>query len=82
MNALPSHKFLPQQPALSESSTRLTHIFNRFQPSPETVVLLLAVLIGGSTGMGVVTFHYLIEFVHRLMLEDLMGVIAVWGLGL
>ena len=69
---------LPQQPA-SNSSTRLTHLLNRFQPSPETVVLLLAVLIGGSTGMGVVTFHYLIELVHHLMLEDLMGVISAWG---
>jgi len=42
-------------------------------------VLLLALLIGGGTGIGVVTFHYLIELVHNLMLEDLMGVISVWG---
>jgi len=60
-------------------SSRLTHLLNHFQPSPETVVLLLAVLIGGGTGMGVVTFHYLIELVHHLMLEDLMGVISPWG---
>jgi len=31
---------------------------------------VIAVLIGG--GAGVVTFHYLIELVHDLMLNDLM----------
>jgi H+/Cl- antiporter ClcA len=29
--------------------------------------------------MGIVTFHYLIELIHDLMLEDLMGAIGVWG---
>lgn len=70
---------VPEQPVLPTPSTALTHLINRFQPSPETVVLLLAVLIGGGTGIGVVTFHYLIELVHQLMLQDLMGVISVWG---
>lgn len=60
-------------------STRLTQLINRFQPSPESVVLLLAMLIGGGTGMGVVTFHYLIELIHHLMLENFMGVIGAWG---
>jgi len=67
------------QPAIAITSTPLTHLLNRFQPSPETVVLLLAVLIGGGTGMGVVTFHYLIELVHHLTLTDLMGEISAWG---
>jgi len=31
--------------------------------------MILAVLIGGGTGVGVVTFHYLIELVHDLMLR-------------
>lgn len=60
-------------------STHLTHLINRFQPSPETVVLFLAILIGGGTGMGVVTFHYLIQLIHDLMLENFMGQIGVWG---
>jgi H+/Cl- antiporter ClcA/CBS domain-containing protein len=51
----------------------------RLQPSPETIVLILAVLIGGSAGMGVVTFRYMIEILHHLMLEDLMGTIAHLG---
>jgi len=58
---------------------RFTQLINRFQPSPETVVLFLAVLIGGSTGMGVVTFHYLIELINNFMLENLMGQIGRWG---
>ncbi len=60
-------------------SVHLTHLLNRFQPSPETIVLLLAVLIGGGSGMGVVTFHYLIDLIHHLMLENFMGVIGNWG---
>jgi H+/Cl- antiporter ClcA/CBS domain-containing protein len=61
------------------TTTRVAKILNRFQPSQETVVLLLAVLIGGGTGMGVVTFHYLIELIHSLMLENVMGVLSRWG---
>lgn len=63
----------------SSPSPLFTRLFNRLQPSPETVVLILAVLIGSGTGMGVVTFHYSIELIHSLMLEDLMGKISVWG---
>ncbi len=58
---------------------QFTQLINRFQPSPETVVLFLAVLIGGSTGMGIVTFHYLIELINNFMLENLMGQIGIWG---
>lgn len=81
MTLLPSTELrkVVEQPAFTTPSARLTHLLNRFQPSPETVVLLLAVLIGGGSGMGVVTFHYLIELIHRLTLENFMGVIGVWG---
>ncbi|YAF95669.1 MAG: chloride channel protein [Nodularia sp. CChRGM 3473] len=68
-----------EQPTLPTSSARLTHLINRFQLSPETVVLFLALLIGGGTGMGVVTFHYLIELIHHLMLANFMSAISVWG---
>ncbi len=68
-----------EQPAFPTFSVLLTRLVNRFQPSPEIVVLFLAVLIGGGTGMGVVTFHYLIELIHRLMLENFMGAIAHSG---
>ncbi len=65
--------------AIATTSNHLTHLFNRFQPSPEIVVLILAVLIGGGTGMGVVTFHYLIELVHHIAYVDLMGALSTWG---
>lgn len=68
---LPPPSFIP--------SSLLTSLLNRLQPSPETVVLFLAVFIGTGTGMGIVTFHYLIELIHHLMLENLMGVIFIWG---
>ena len=58
---------------------RFTQLINRFQASPETVVLFLAVLIGSSTGMGIVTFHYLIQLINNFMLENLMGQIGIWG---
>jgi H+/Cl- antiporter ClcA len=67
---------LPDQPTpLSVRSWWLT----RLHPSSETIILILAVLIGGGAGMGVVTFRYLIELIHQLMLENLMGTIAHWG---
>ena len=65
--------------AIATTSHLLTHLLNRFQLSAETVVLLLAFLIGGSTGMGVVTFHYLIELVHYITFVKLMGTTSAWG---
>ncbi|TAE60579.1 MAG: CBS domain-containing protein [Nostocales cyanobacterium] len=68
-----------ERPVFPLPSTPLTYLINRFQPSPETIVLLLAILIGGSTGMGVVTFHYLIHLIHTLLLENFMGLVGGWG---
>lgn len=77
----PSETFqqLAPPPVVPIPAAGLTRLVNRFQPSPESVVLLLAVLIGGGTGIGIVIFHYLIALIHHLLLEDLMGVIAIWG---
>jgi H+/Cl- antiporter ClcA len=58
---------------------RLRNLLWRFHPSPETLLLVLSVLIGGMTGVGVVTFHYLIHFIRTLTMADLMGVIGNWG---
>ncbi|HEY9749422.1 MAG TPA: chloride channel protein, partial [Allocoleopsis sp.] len=79
MSLIPAPDGLAEQSTPVPSASHFAHIFNRLQPTPETVVLILAILIGGGTGMGVVTFHYLIELIHSLMLEDLMGAIAPWG---
>ena len=71
---LPSHLSPVASPFL-----RFHRFLNHLQPSAETVVLILAVIIGSSTGMGSVTFHYLIQLIHTWMLRDLMGYISVWG---
>jgi H+/Cl- antiporter ClcA len=42
-------------------------------------VLFLAVLVGGSTGVGIVTFHNLIQLINNFMLENFMGEIGIWG---
>ena len=70
---------LPDPPTLPSTASPLVSSLSRLQSSPETIVLLLAVAIGGGAGMGVVTFRYLIEILHHLMLEDLMGTIAHFG---
>jgi H+/Cl- antiporter ClcA len=71
---------LASPPSVSDSAvSATTHSPSWFQPSPETIVLLLAFVIGGGTGLAVVGFHYLIEKVHSLLLEDLMSVISTWG---
>jgi H+/Cl- antiporter ClcA/CBS domain-containing protein len=81
MTLLPKSELrkVTEQPIFPKPSTRLTQLINRFQLSPETVVLFLALLIGGGTGMGVVTFHYLIELIDHLMREKFIGAIGVWS---
>lgn len=76
-STLTPNVFSSEQPIASES--RLTGIFNRLQPHPETVVLILAVVIGGGAGIGVLAFRYLIEIIRHLALEDFMGTIAHLG---
>ena len=64
---------------------RFSRLFGGFQLSPETVVLLLAFVVGTGAGMGVVTFRYLIDLVHHLFYADLIGVISragTWTLAL
>lgn len=66
-------------PPSDAPTSRLTRLFNRLQPSPETVVLLLAVLIGSGTGAGVVLFRFLTQALHFLMLADFYGYLSIWG---
>ena len=70
---------LPDPPTLSPTAPPFVSTLNRLQSSPETIVLILAVVIGGGAGMGVVAFRYLIELLHHLMLENFMGTIAHLG---
>ncbi|MBW4690511.1 MAG: chloride channel protein [Lyngbya sp. HA4199-MV5] len=75
----PSDALTTAPAAFKPSTLFLSSTFNRLQPSPETVVLLLALVIGCGTGCAVVLFHYLIQQIQSLMLEDVMGVIAPLG---
>ena len=77
MSATPPSPGSPLSSCLPAAS--LASAVNRFHLSPETIVLLLAVAIGGGTGLAVVVFHFLIAAVHSLLLEDLMSLIGAWG---
>jgi H+/Cl- antiporter ClcA/CBS domain-containing protein len=63
----------------SDSASRLTQILNYLHPSPATLVLLLAVLIGTGAGSGVVLFRALIHSVHRIMFGEVSSFFSVWG---
>ena len=58
MTVIPPSSVSPMTPILS----RLTSKLNRLEPSPGLVVMLLSVFIGGAAGVGVILFHYLIDF--------------------
>lgn len=61
------------------SPSRLNLFLNQLQPNPETVVLLLAVLVGLGAGVGVVLFRFLIHRLHGLMFGDVSSSLSVWG---
>lgn len=52
---------------------------NRLRSSPETILLLLAVLVGSGTGLGVVLFRTLIQGVYHLMFSPVLGQLSTWG---
>jgi Chloride channel protein EriC len=47
--------------------------------SPEVLVLTLATVLGGGTGLCVVGFRWLIDWVHQGAFETLMGWVGGWG---
>lgn len=72
----------PETTQSGGAASTLSHALKslqRFQLTPDTVVLLLALLIGTGAGVGVVVFRYLIRLIHQLMLGDISGVLSVWG---
>jgi H+/Cl- antiporter ClcA len=80
MKATPPVELLPPGPAAkTPHASRLTPVLNHLHPSPETLLLVVSLIVGGVTGAGVITFHYSIHFIHTLMLEDFMGAISNAG---
>ena len=79
MTVIPPIPASPVTPLLA----RLTSKLNRIDPSPGLVVMLLSVLIGGAAGLGVVLFHYLIDFFnsssHNLIVDDVKGLLHIQG---
>ncbi len=79
MTVIPPLSVSPMAPLLQ----RLTSKLNRIDPSPGLVVMLLSVLIGGAAGLGVVLFHYLIDFFnsssHNLIVDDIKGLLHIQG---
>lgn len=79
MKASPSSDVVLSDASPASKLSIFKGLLNHLHPSPETLVLLLAIFIGGGTGLAVVLFHYLIEKIHSFMLEDFMGVVSGWG---
>jgi H+/Cl- antiporter ClcA/CBS domain-containing protein len=81
MTLTPNAKGLiqPEPTASSASAYSLSHWLNRLQPSPETVVLLLAVLVGSGAGAGVVLFRSLIHLINTLMFGQVSSFLSTWG---
>jgi H+/Cl- antiporter ClcA/CBS domain-containing protein len=79
MTVIPPLSVSPMTPLLE----RLTNKINRIDPSPGLVVMLLSVLIGGAAGLGVVLFHYLIDFFnsssHNLIVDDIKALLHIRG---
>ncbi|NJO41166.1 MAG: chloride channel protein [Cyanobacteria bacterium CRU_2_1] len=73
-NGLPHSRQPTRVPAF-----RFTKLLNRLQPTPESVVLLLAVLVGTGAGAGVVLFRALIHLMHHLMFAEVSGFLSAWG---
>ncbi len=74
-----SQILLPPKPTPFSITEYLTRLLNRLQPSPETLVLMVALIIGGSSGLAMILFHYLIDLFQALSFEKLLGKISVWG---
>ncbi len=57
----------------------ISWIFGALNQNPQTILLIISLIIGGFTGISIVIFQQLIKVIHSLMLNDLMGVIYTSG---
>ncbi|KKD38425.1 chloride channel protein [Limnoraphis robusta] len=75
----PPKVLLPSEPKILSLSPSSTHFLNRWRPSPESLVFISALLVGGGSGLLMVLFHTLINFFYSLSFEGLMSLIYTWG---
>jgi H+/Cl- antiporter ClcA len=74
-----------QESSLAELETQarsvspVSKLFNRLQPTPETAVLLMAVLVGTGAGAGVVILRFLILLIHQLTWGEVSSFLSIWG---
>jgi H+/Cl- antiporter ClcA/predicted transcriptional regulator len=66
-------------PAPAPEPPPLKQLFKQLQPTPEAIVLLLAVLVGTGSGAGVVLFRALIQWTHHLMFGEVSSFLSIWG---
>lgn len=75
-----SHSSASENQSLEDQSpAQFKQLLNHLQPTPETLVLLLAVLVGIGAGVGVVLFRSLIHTLHHLMFGDVSSFLSPWG---
>jgi CIC family chloride channel protein len=67
-----------QKNAFTKLTTSLRHLLDRHQPSETVIVLLTAVLIGVSTGLGAIAFIWLIQQFKWLFFQVIQGGLALW----
>lgn len=66
-------------------SSPLVHLLNRFQPPAAVVMLVLAIVVGIASGIGVCLFRFLIEFAQNLYWHDLalkLSAINPWAIAI
>jgi H+/Cl- antiporter ClcA/CBS domain-containing protein len=69
----------PLTPISPPAGTQLQRGLTWLQLSPEAIVLILAIIIGGGTGLSIVLFHRLYEFIYAFSRTELSGALSVWG---
>jgi H+/Cl- antiporter ClcA/CBS domain-containing protein len=68
-----------EQPANRSLSARLTSLLYHWRLSPDSIMLVSALLIGGGAGIAMVVFHLLIDLFEQLTFDKLLGHISIWG---
>lgn len=75
----PSAPILSTISPSSSGRNRLLHWLNQWQPTPDRWIPLFALLIGGSTGLCIAIFRFLIQACQQIAFGDVLGALSSWG---